>query len=268
MPSQPTFETIKPSYLYALVAGDFELLEDKYTTTSGKEVSLQIYSEKGYGDRLKHAMAALKKSMKWDEDNYGREYDLDVYKIVAVNDFNMGAMENKGLNIFNAQCVLASPKSATDNNYLEVESVIGHEYFHNWTGNRITVSRWFELSLKEGLTTFREQSFSEDSSSVVERIDQVNYLRNNQFAQDAGPLSHSVRPQSYVEIDNFYTTTIYKKGAEIFRMLQTTLGKTVFRKGMDTYFLDYDGQAVTIEHFITAMEKASGRDLSQFALWF
>ncbi len=258
----------KPSYLYALVAGDFDYIEDFYLTKSGRRITLQIYAEKGYGDRCAHAMQALKKSMKWDEDNYGRECDLDMYKIVAVSDFNAGAMENKGLNIFNAKYILATPETATDSDYLEVEATIGHEYFHNWTGNRITCRDWFQLSLKEGLTTFREQSFVEDISSVASRINDVFTLRNRQFIEDAGPLSHPVQPQSYIEIDNFYTTTVYKKGAEIYRMLQTTLGKDLFRKGMDLYFERHDGQAVTIEDFVKAMEDASKLDLSQFLLWF
>lgn len=258
----------KPSYLYALVAGDLELLEDTYKTTSGKIVKLKIYSEKGYGHRLLHAMEGLKKSMQWDEDNYGRECDLDEYKIVAVSDFHIGAMENKGLNIFNALYLLASPESATDDDYFEVILTLGHEYFHNWTGNRVTCNNWFQLSLKEGLTSFREQSFGEDISSVAQRIADVDFLRNKQFAEDSGPLSHPVQPQSYMAIDNFYTYTIYRKGAEIFRMLQTYLGKDTFRKGMDFYFKEYDGQAVAIEHFFKAMETTSSKDLSQFLLWF
>jgi len=258
----------KPSYLYALVAGDFEILKDNYKKLSGKDVALQIFSEKGYGTRLKHAMNSLKAAMHWDEENYGREYDLDNYKIVAVSDFNMGAMENKGLNIFNSKYLLASPESSTDDDYSMVPIVVGHDYLHNWTGNRITCRDWFQLSLKEGLTTFREKSFAEDTLSKCNRIADANYIRNTQFAEDAGPLAHPVQPQSYIEIDNFYTATVYKKGAEIYRMLQTTLGKELFRKGMDYYFKNYDGQATTIENFIYAMEQGSKKDLSSFLLWF
>lgn len=260
----------KPSYLYALVAGNFDYIEDKYHTKEkeSRTISLQIYAEKGYIDRCVDAMEALKKAMRWDEDEYGRVCDLDVYKIVAVSDFNAGAMENKGLNIFNAKYILSSPQTTTDQDYLDVEATIGHEYFHNWTGNRITCRDWFQLSLKEGLTTFREHSFVEDISSVAARISDVGVLRNRQFMEDAGPLAHPVQPQSYIEIDNFYTTTVYRKGAEIYRMLQTTLGKEGFRKGMDLYFERHDGQAVTIEQFVKAMEDASNCDLSQFLLWF
>ncbi len=258
----------KPSYLFALVAGDFELVEDRYLTQSGRTIKLYLFAEKGYGARCMHAMQAVKKAMKWDEDNYGREYDLDDYKIVAVSDFNAGAMENKGLNIFNAKRILATPATATDQDHQQIASTIGHEYFHNWTGNRVTCREWFQLSLKEGLTTFRQQSFDQDISSVAARIGAVDILRNHQFIEDEGPLSHPVQPQEYIQIDNFYTTTIYKKGAEIYRMLQTTLGKALFRKGMDLYFERFDGQAVRIEDFIQVMADASGRDLSQFLLWF
>ncbi|MBV9576439.1 MAG: aminopeptidase N [Gammaproteobacteria bacterium] len=259
----------KPSYLFALVAGDFDVLKDKFLTQSGREVSLQIYVEKGYGDQANHAMDCVKEAMKWDEKAYGREYDLDIYMIVAIGDFNMGAMENKGLNIFNTKYILAKPETATDDDYIHILSVIGHEYFHNWSGNRVTCRDWFQLSLKEGLTIFRDQSFSEDTLSPgVMRIRDVNALREVQFPEDAGPLSHPVRPDAYIEINNFYTATIYNKGAEVLRMLQTILGKTLFRKGMDLYFSRYDGQAVTIEDFVKTMEEVSGLNLQQFRLWY
>lgn len=258
----------KPSYLFALVAGDFELLQESYLTQSGKEVSLEIYSEQGYGKRLTHAMDSLKKALRWDEQHYGRECDLQSYKIVAVADFNMGAMENKGLNIFNASALLASAESVTDENFRRIEAIIAHEEFHNYTGNRVGPRDWFQLTVKEGLTTKREQEFEEHHHSVAARIAQVNFLRNYQFAEDAGPLAHPVQPKSYQAIDNFYTATVYEKGAEIFNMMQTILGKSLFRKGMDIYFEENDGKSVTIEDFVRAMEKASGRDLSQFMLWF
>ncbi|VVC76098.1 Aminopeptidase N [Aquicella siphonis] len=259
----------KPSYLFALVAGDFDLLEDKFVTMSGREITLRIYVEKGYGDQADHAMYSLKQAMRWDEKAYGREYDLDIYMIVAIGDFNMGAMENKGLNIFNTKYVLAKPETATDDDYIHILSVIGHEYFHNWSGNRVTCRDWFQLSLKEGLTIFRDQTFSEDMlSPAVMRIREVNGLREVQFPEDAGPLSHPVRPDSYIEINNFYTATVYNKGAEILRMMQTILGKTLFRKGMDLYFARHDGQAVTIEDYVKAMEDVSGIDLRQFRTWY
>jgi len=259
----------KPSYLFALVAGDFDLIEDKFITQSGREVELRIYVEKGYGEEAYHAMYALKEAMRWDEKTYGREYDLDIYMIVAIGDFNMGAMENKGLNIFNTQYILAKPATATDNDYINIMSVVAHEYFHNWTGNRVTCRDWFQLSLKEGLTIFRDQSFSEDMlSAPVMRIREVNYLREVQFAEDAGPLAHPVRPDSYMEINNFYTTTIYNKGSEVLRMLRTILGENLFRKGMDLYFAQYDGHAVTIEDYIKTMEDVSGKDFTQFRLWY
>lgn len=259
----------KPSYLFALVAGDLEFIEDFYVTKSGRHVTLRIYVEKGNKDQCAHAMQAIKKAMHWDEETYGREYDLDIYMIVAVSDFNMGAMENKGLNIFNTKYILATPETATDEDFVHVESVIAHEYFHNWTGNRITCRDWFQLSLKEGLTIFRDQSFTADTTSkTVARIQDVNVLRIGQFSEDAGPLAHPVRPESYIEINNFYTVTIYEKGAEVIRMMQTILGEKLFRQGMDLYFSRHDGQAVTIEDFVKAMEDASEIDLKQFRLWY
>jgi aminopeptidase N len=259
----------KPSYLFALVAGDLEFIEDHFTTMSGRRITLQIFVEKGNQDKCAHAMQAVKKAMRWDEEAYGREYDLDIYMIVAVSDFNMGAMENKGLNIFNTKYILAKPDTATDDDFLHVESVIAHEYFHNWSGNRVTCRDWFQLSLKEGLTIFRDQSFTADTASrTVARIHDVNALRTTQFPEDMGPLAHPVRPDSYIEINNFYTTTIYNKGAEVIRMMQTLLGEKLFRKGMDLYFSRHDGQAVTIEDFAKAMEDASGVDLTQFRLWY
>lgn len=259
----------KPSYLFALVAGDFDLLEDTFTTMTGRQIALRIYVEKGYGDQAHHAMYSLKAAMRWDEETYGREYDLDIYMIVAIGDFNMGAMENKGLNIFNTKYILAKPETATDQDYIHILSVVGHEYFHNWSGNRITCRDWFQLSLKEGLTIFRDQSFTEDLlSRAVMRIHDVVALRETQFPEDAGPLAHPVRPESYIEINNFYTATVYNKGAEVLRMLQTILGKKLFREGMDLYFSRHDGQAVTIEDYIKAMEDVSGLDLQQFRLWY
>ena len=260
----------KPSYLYALVAGDLGSIKDTYMTTSGRTVALEIYCDKGNEDKCHHAMTSLKKSMKWDEDRFGLEYDLDIYMIVAVDAFNMGAMENKGLNIFNSAYVLANPKTATDSNFYGIESVIGHEYFHNWTGNRVTCRDWFQLTLKEGLTVFRDQEFSADlNSRNVERIQSVLGLRANQFAEDAGPTSHPIKPESYIEINNFYTSTIYEKGAEVIRMIQTLLGVDGFRKGMDLYFQLFDGQAVRTEDFIFAMSEANNHfDFSQFKNWY
>lgn len=259
----------KPSYLFALVAGDLEFIEDFFETKAGKRVTLRIYVEKGNQDKCQHAMNAVKKSMRWDEETFGREYDLDIYMIVAVSDFNMGAMENKGLNIFNTKYILAKPETATDQDFIHVDSVVGHEYFHNWSGNRITCRDWFQLSLKEGLTVFREQSFTGDiTSKTVARIQDVNVLRASQFPEDAGPLAHPVRPDSYIEINNFYTPTVYEKGSEVIRMMQTILGEDLFRAGMDLYFERHDGQAVTTEDFVKAMEDASGIDLTQFRLWY
>ena len=259
----------KPSYLFALVAGDFDVREDRFITQSKREICLRIFAEKGEGDKTEHAMHCLKEAMRWDEEKYGREYDLETYMIVAIGDFNMGAMENKGLNIFNTKYILATPETASDTDYIHILSVIGHEYFHNWSGNRVTCRDWFQLSLKEGLTIFRDQTFTEDLlSGAVMRIHDVTRLRETQFSEDASPLAHPVRPESYIEINNFYTTTIYNKGAEVLRMLRTILGSSLFRKGMDLYFARYDGQAVTIEDYIKTMEEVSDIDLQQFRLWY
>ena len=259
----------KPSYLFALVAGDLGKIEDTYTTAEGKRVSLNIHVDKGNEPRAHHAMRSLKASMQWDEEQYGRCYDLDVYNIVAVDSFNMGAMENKGLNIFNSHYVLADEETATDSDFLGIESVIGHEYFHNWTGNRITCRDWFQLTLKEGLTVFRDQCFSADMhSDVVQRIRDVNMLRERQFPEDAGPTAHPIKPESYIEINNFYTATVYEKGAEVIRMLHTILGQQNWRKAMDLYFETFDGQAVRTEDFLWAMQQHSPIDLSQFARWY
>jgi aminopeptidase N len=259
----------KPCYLFALVAGDLACLEERFTTRSGRDVALRLYLQEQNRDKGGHALRSLQKAMRWDEETFGREYDLDSYMIVAVDDFNMGAMENKGLNIFNSRYVLASPATATDEDFQAIEEVIGHEYFHNWTGNRVTCRDWFQLSLKEGLTIFRDQEFSADMESRgVKRIADVRYLRTAQFAEDAGPLAHPVRPDSYLEINNFYTTTVYNKGAELVRMLRTLLGVRCFRQGMDLYFARHDGQAVTVEDFVLAMESAFGSDLTQFRRWY
>ena len=259
----------KPCYLFALVAGDLACVEDHFTTVSGREVLLQIYVQHGNQDKTEHAMASLKRAMRWDEQAYGREYDLDIYMIVAVDDFNMGAMENKGLNIFNSRFVLARPDTATDVDYFNIESVIAHEYFHNWSGNRVTCRDWFQLSLKEGFTVFRDQQFSADhNSAAIVRIDNVSHLRSLQFVEDAGPMAHPVRPDSYLEINNFYTMTVYEKGAEVIRMLHTLLGEEGFRRGSDEYFHRHDGQAVTCDDFIAAMADANQRDLSGFKGWY
>lgn len=259
----------KPCYLFALVAGQLECIADTFTTMSGREVKLEIYVESHNIDKCGHAMASLQRSMQWDEEVFGREYDLDIYMIVAVDDFNMGAMENKGLNVFNSKYVLARPDTATDMDFINIEAVIGHEYFHNWSGNRVTCRDWFQLSLKEGFTVFRDQQFTADMfSATVKRIDDVNSLRSYQFVEDAGPMAHPVRPESYVEIGNFYTLTVYEKGAEVVRMIYNLLGKNVFRKGSDLYFERHDGQAVTTDDFVKAMEDASGVDLSQFKRWY
>jgi len=259
----------KPSYLFALVAGDLVCQEDRFRTRSGRDVTLKIFVEAENGHKCDHALASLKQAMKWDEDSYGREYDLDIFMIVAVNDFNMGAMENKGLNIFNASCVLASPETATDADYYNIQSIIGHEYFHNWSGNRVTCRDWFQLSLKEGFTVFRDQEFSADlNSRPVKRIADVNLLRGHQFAQDASPMAHPVRPDSYIEISNFYTVTVYNKGAEVVRMLRNLLGAEGFRKGCDLYFERHDGEAVTTDDFVAAMEDANGAELSVFKRWY
>ena len=259
----------KPSYLFALVAGDLALLEDWFVTMSGREVVLRIYSEHACIDQCGHAMESLKKSMRWDEERYGLEYDLDLFQIVAVSDFNMGAMENKGLNIFNTSATLAERETATDRDFVSVERIIAHEYFHNWTGNRVTCRDWFQLTLKEGLTVFRDQQFTSDMHSApVKRISDVMQLRDGQFLEDAGPLAHPIRPDSYIEINNFYTRTVYDKGAEVIRMIHTLIGEEAFRRGMDLYFERHDGQAVTCEDFVAAMADASGRDLGRFGRWY
>lgn len=259
----------KPAYLFALVAGDLWCVEDVFTTMSRREVTLRIYVEPENIDKVQHAMDSLKKSMRWDEEVYGREYDLDIFMIVAVNDFNMGAMENKGLNIFNSSCVLARAETATDAAHQRVEAVVAHEYFHNWSGNRVTCRDWFQLSLKEGFTVFRDAEFSADMNSrTVKRIEDVAFLRTNQFAEDAGPMAHPVRPDSFIEISNFYTLTVYEKGSEVVRMIHTLLGAEGFRKGTDLYFERHDGQAVTCDDFVKAMEDANGVDLTQFKRWY
>ncbi len=259
----------KPSYLFALVAGDLGSLKDSFTTTSGREVELGIYVERGKEPRAAYAMDALKRSMEWDEEVFGREYDLDVFNIVAVSDFNMGAMENKGLNVFNDKYVLAGEDTATDADFANIEAIIAHEYFHNWTGNRITCRDWFQLCLKEGLTVYRDHEFSADQRSrAVKRIAEVRTLKAHQFPEDQGPLAHPVRPRRYREINNFYTATVYEKGSEVVRMIRTILGQQAFREGMDLYFERHDGDAATIEDFLKVFEDVSGKDLSQFALWY
>ena len=259
----------KPSYLFALVGGELDCLSDTFTTMSGRQVELGIYVEPGKAERAHYAMDALKRSMRWDEEAFGREYDLDVFNIVAVSDFNMGAMENKGLNVFNDKYVLALPQTATDADYANIEAIIAHEYFHNWTGNRITCRDWFQLCLKEGLTVFRDQEFSADQRSrTVKRIADVRALRAAQFTEDAGPLAHNVRPEVYHEINNFYTPTVYEKGAEVIRVLKRFIGHEAFSKGMDLYFDSYDGTAATVEDFIGCFAQPSGRDLSQFMRWY
>ncbi len=259
----------KPAYLFALVGGDLDVIEDRFVTCSGREVALKIFVESKDLDKCDHAMRSLKNSMRWDEEVYGREYDLDIFMIVAVDDFNMGAMENKGLNIFNTSCVLAKPETTTDAGFQRVEAVVAHEYFHNWSGNRVTCRDWFQLSLKEGFTVFRDSQFSADMNScTVKRVEDVSFLRTMQFAEDGGPMSHPVRPPSFIEISNFYTLTIYEKGAEVVRMIHTLLGEKDFRKGSDLYFERHDGEAATIENFVSAMEDASGRDLTQFTRWY
>ncbi len=259
----------KPCYLFALVAGELDVLEDTFTTMSGHQVALRIYVDTGMADRAAYAMDALKRSMKWDEETFGREYDLDLFMIVAVRDFNFGAMENKGLNIFNSSLLLADPATATDLDYEHIEGVVAHEYFHNWTGDRITCRDWFQLCLKEGLTVFRDQAFSADMRGhAVQRIKEVQALRTRQFPEDQGPLAHPVRPSSYLKIDNFYTATIYDKGAEVIRMLKTLIGAEAFRSGMDLYFERWDGQATTVEEFIACFARVSGRDLSDLFAWY
>lgn len=259
----------KPSYLFALVAGDLGVVEDTFTTVSGRDVALKIYVEHGKEPRAAYAMDALKRSMTWDEERFGREYDLDIFMIVAVSDFNMGAMENKGLNVFNDKYVLADPETATDADYANIEAIIAHEYFHNWTGNRITCRDWFQLCLKEGLTVYRDHEFSADQRSrTVKRIAEVRHLKAEQFPEDAGPLAHPVRPTKFREINNFYTTTVYEKGSEVTRMIATLLGAELFKQGMDLYFDRHDGQAVTIEDFVACFAEVSKRDLTQFSLWY
>ena len=259
----------KPAYLFALVAGDLWCVEDKFTTMSQREVDLRIYVEPENINKVSHAMTSLKNAMRWDEEVFGREYDLDIFMIVAVSDFNMGAMENKGLNIFNTSCVLARPETATDQAHLRVEGVVAHEYFHNWSGNRVTCRDWFQLSLKEGFTVFRDSEFTADMNSrTVKRIEDVAFLRTHQFAEDAGPMAHPIRPDSYMEISNFYTVTIYEKGAEIVRMLLTLLGNEGFRKGTDLYFERHDGQAVTCDEFVSALADANNVNLTQFKNWY
>ena len=259
----------KPAYLFALVAGTLSVVNDSFVTSSGREVHLQIFVEEKDLDKCDHAMLSLKRSMRWDEEVYGREYDLDIFMIVAVDDFNMGAMENKGLNIFNTSAVLVNPKTSTDAAFQRIEAIVAHEYFHNWSGNRVTCRDWFQLSLKEGFTVFRDSQFSSDMNSpVVKRIEDAAILRTHQFAEDGGPMAHSVQPDSYMEINNFYTVTIYEKGAEVVGMYHTLLGAETFRKGSDLYFDRHDGQAATVEDFVVSMEDASGRDLSQFRRWY
>jgi aminopeptidase N len=259
----------KPCYLFALVAGDLGVLRDSFRTMSGRNVDLRIYVEHGNEAKVAYAMDSLKRAMKWDEEKYGREYDLDIFMIVAVSAFNFGAMENKGLNIFNDKLLLASPETATDDDYARIESVVAHEYFHNWTGDRVTCRDWFQLSLKEGLTVFRDQSFSADQRSAgVRRIEDVKVLRMRQFQEDAGPLAHPVQPQSYITIDNFYTATVYEKGAEVIGMLKTLVGEEGYRKATDLYFERHDGEAATVEDWVKCFEDACGRDLGQFRLWY
>ncbi|MGA7674637.1 MAG: aminopeptidase N [Rhizomicrobium sp.] len=259
----------KPCYLFALVAGDLGVVTDSFVTMSGRKVDLKIFVEHGNEPKALYAMDSLKRAMKWDEKKYGREYDLDIFMIVAVSAFNMGAMENKGLNIFNDKVLLASPETATDDDYAHIEAVVAHEYFHNWTGDRVTCRDWFQLSLKEGLTVFRDQSFSADQRSAgVTRIEDVRVLRLRQFQEDAGPLAHPVQPQSYIAIDNFYTATVYEKGAEVIGMLKTLVGEEGYRKATDLYFERHDGQAATVEDWVKCFEDTSGRDLKQFSLWY
>ncbi|MTJ01241.1 aminopeptidase N [Idiomarina piscisalsi] len=259
----------KPSYLFALVAGNFDLLEDQFTTKDGRNVELQLFVDKGNLHRAPHAMESLKNAMKWDEERFNLVYDLDIYMVVAVDFFNMGAMENKGLNVFNAKYVLANPETATDQDFLNIESVIGHEYFHNWTGNRVTCRDWFQLSLKEGLTVFRDQEFSSDlGSRAVNRINDVKIIRSHQFAEDASPMAHPIRPDKVVQMNNFYTVTVYNKGAEVIRMIHTLLGEESFQKGMALYFERFDGQAVTCEDFVAAMEDANDADFGRFRNWY
>ena len=259
----------KPAYLFALVAGEFDVLADSFTTMSGRNIPLEIFVDPGNAGQAEYAMDALKRSMKWDEEEYGREYDLDLFMIVAVRDFNFGAMENKGLNVFNSALLLADAETATDWNFERIESVVAHEYFHNWSGNRVTCRDWFQLCLKEGFTVFRDQHFSADQrGAAVQRIKEVRGLRGRQFAEDAGPLAHPVRPEAYMKIDNFYTATIYEKGAELIRMLKTILGPEKFRAGSDLYFEKCDGTAATVEQFLSCFQEASGKNLAHFMIWY
>jgi aminopeptidase N len=259
----------KPCYLFALVAGDFDLLQDNFVTQSGRSIALELFVDKGMLGRGQHALDSLKKAMKWDETEFGLEYDLDIYMIVAVDFFNMGAMENKGLNVFNSKFVLADAQTATDEDYFNIEAVIAHEYFHNWTGNRVTCRDWFQLSLKEGLTVFRDQQFSADMSSpIVHRIQNVRVIRERQFAEDASAMSHPIRPDEVIEMNNFYTVTVYDKGSEVIRMLYTLLGKIGFLAGIKLYFKRFDGQAVTCDDFVQAMQDANDKDLTQFKRWY
>ena len=260
---------LKPCYLFALVAGDLKAVDDRFKTRNGRDVQLRIFVEQKDLDKCEFAMGALKRAMRWDEEVYGREYDLDIFMIVAVDDFNMGAMENKGLNIFNSSCVLANPAVTTDAAFQRIESIVAHEYFHNWSGNRVTCRDWFQLSLKEGFTVFRDAEFSADMGSrAVNRIEDVSFLRTVQFAEDSGPMAHPVRPDSYMEISNFYTVTIYEKGSEVVRMIASLLGPELFRRGTDRYFTRFDGMAVTTEDFVQVMEEVSGMDLTQFRRWY
>ncbi|CDR34650.1 aminopeptidase N [Criblamydia sequanensis] len=260
---------LKPCYLYALVAGNLGLIKSTFKTQSNRTIELRIYCDKGSEDKCQHAMNSLKKAMRWDEEKFGREYDLDLFMIVAVSAFNFGAMENKGLNIFNSNAILVDPETATDDNFMRVEKVVAHEYFHNWTGNRITLRDWFQLTLKEGLTVYRDQEFTADMHyRGIARIEDVFYLRKNQFPEDAGPTSHPIKPASYIQIDNFYTTTIYYKGAEVVRMIESLLGKEDFKKGMEKYFLDYDGKAITTEDFVKSFDKIGAADLKAFSKWY
>ena len=262
--------SLKSCYLFALVAGDFDFIQDTFKTMSGRDVSIRFYLEKGYGEQGWHALNSLKRAMKWDEETYGREYELDIYMVVAVSDFNFGAMENKGLNIFNTSCVLASPERATDDDYIRVEDVVGHEYFHNWSGNRITCRDWFQLTLKEGLTVFRDQCFIEDMTGTeLNRLQEAALVRTAQFAEDASPLAHPIRPPSYIEMNNFYTHTVYRKGAEVIRMLHTFMGPEKFRTAMDTYFARFDGKAVTTDDFLDVMvETVPSIDREAFLSWY
>ena len=259
----------KPAYLFALVAGELSYIEDQFQTCGGRDVCLRVYVEQKDIDKCDHAMESLKKSMRWDEEVFGREYDLELFNIVAVDDFNMGAMENKSLNIFNTSCILASPQTTTDSGFERIDAIVAHEYFHNWSGNRVTCRDWFQLSLKEGFTVFRDAEYTSDMCSrTVKRIEDVTYLRTAQFAEDGGPMAHPIRPDSFIEISNFYTVTVYEKGAEVVRMIHTLLGAEKFRKGSDLYFERHDGQAVTCEDFVKAMEDGSGMDLAQFRNWY